>query len=67
MKKENKKTLMYGLGLAGNATGIIIAVARKSGFWGGVGWFLLGGLCGAAAGYIITSAIPDDKKDQPVT
>lgn len=52
-----KYTLSQGLGLAGAVVGIIIAVKRKSGFWGGVGWFLLISTAGSASGYIIGSVL----------
>jgi len=63
--KDNyyKTTLGYGLGLAGNVAGIMIAVKRKSGFWGGVGWFLVVGLAGSAAGYVVGSIIDGKPKD----
>ena len=37
MKMDNKAVLVSGLSLLGAVAGIIIAVKRKSGFWGGVG------------------------------
>jgi hypothetical protein len=52
-----KNTLTAGLGLAGNVLGIIIAVHRKSGFWGGAGWFIVCGLAGTATGYVAGSII----------
>lgn len=56
--------LLYGMAGLGNVAGIIVAVKRKSGFWGGAGWFLLGGLAGAALGYVAASMIPDaDEKN----
>jgi hypothetical protein len=52
-----KTTLAYGLGIAGNVAGILIAIKRKSGFLGGVGWFLLIGAAGTAAGFIAGSVL----------
>lgn len=59
LQRQNyyKSTLSYGLGMAGNVAGIIVAVKRKSGFLGGVGWFLVLGLAGGAAGYVIGSVV----------
>ncbi len=62
MNIENKKTLIYGLGLAGNVTGIIVGKKRGNGFWGCVGWMLLGGLAGAAVGYIATAMLPTEEE-----
>lgn len=47
--------LRAGLSLLGSVAGIIVAVKRKSGFWGGLGWFIVGGMAGGAAGWIATS------------
>lgn len=58
MTVEKKRVLATGLAAVGNVTGIIVAVKRKSGFWGGVGWFIVGGLAGAAIGYIAAAVIP---------
>lgn len=49
-----------GLSLAGGVTGILVAVHRKSGFWGGVGWFFLLGAAGTAVGYVAAAAILKD-------
>lgn len=57
-----KNTMMYGFGLAGNVAGILLAVHRKSGFWGGVGWFLIGGLAGSATGFVIGSILDGKPK-----
>ena len=62
MTADNKKVMLSGFALAGNVSGIILAVKRKSGFWGGVGWFLLGGMAGAAVGFLVTSIIPGENK-----
>lgn len=59
MTKSNKKMMIVGLGGLGNVAGIVIAVKRKSGFWGGVGWFLVAGMAGSMVGYVATSIIPD--------
>jgi Na+/alanine symporter len=57
-----KNTLTAGLGLAGNVAGIVLAVHRKSGFWGGVGWFIVLGLAGSATGYVVGSMIDGKPK-----
>lgn len=44
-----------GLSLLGSVAGIVVAVKRKSGFWGGLGWFIVGGMAGTAVGWIATS------------
>lgn len=62
MTNERKAVLITGLAAIGNVAGIIVAVKRKSGFWGGVGWFLLGGLAGGGIGYITAAVIPDSKE-----
>ncbi len=67
MTKENKTVMVQGVAILGNVTGIIVAVKRKSGFWGGVGWFLLGGLAGAGIGFVMAAAIADKKVDEPKT
>lgn len=59
MKMDNKAVLVSGLSLLGAVAGIIIAVKRKSGFWGGVGWFIVGSMGGTAVGYIAAAVIPD--------
>lgn len=55
MTKENKQVMIWGLAALGHAAGIIVAVKRKSGFWGGVGWFIVGGMVGGGLGYVITA------------
>ena len=64
--KDNyyKLTLSSGLGMAGAVAGIIIAVKRKSGFWGGLGWFLLISAAGSATGYITGSVLDGRPKQQ---
>jgi hypothetical protein len=63
--KDNyyKIALGSGLSLAGNVAGILLAVKRKSGFWGGVGWFLVGGLAGAAIGYVAGTVLDGKPKE----
>lgn len=58
MTVEKKSVLVFGTATAGHVAGIIVAVKRKSGFWGGVGWFIVGGMAGAALGYILAAVIP---------
>jgi hypothetical protein len=59
MTKQNKTILATGIGIAGNVAGIVLAVHRKSGFWGGLGWFIVGGLTGTAIGYAVYAALPE--------
>lgn len=47
--------LATGLAGAGVVAGIVVAVVRKSGFWGGVGWALLCSFAGGAVGAVINS------------
>lgn len=58
MTVEKKQVLVFGTATAGNVAGVIVAIKRKSGFWGGVGWFIVGGMAGAAIGYILSAVIP---------
>jgi len=44
-----------GLSMLGSVGGILVAVKRKSGFWGGLGWFIVGSMAGGAVGWIVTS------------
>ncbi len=62
--KDNyyKMTLSYGLGTVGCIAGIVLAVKRKSGFWGGIGWFIAGSIAGSGAGYVIGSVIDGKPK-----
>jgi hypothetical protein len=53
--------LRFGIGLCGSVAGILVAVHRKSGFWGGVGWWIVGGMAGGALGWIVTSGMKEDK------
>ena len=57
-----KTTLSYGGAMAGNVAGVLLAIKRKSGFWGGVGWFFLLGMAGAAAGYVVGSVLDGKPK-----
>mgnify|MGYP001618647300 CR=1 FL=1 len=59
MTKQNKKLLVTGAITVGNVAGILVAIKRKSGFLGGVGWFLLLGAAGMGVGYVAASMIPD--------
>lgn len=45
----------FGLSTLGGVGGIILAVHRKSGFWGGVGWFIVGSMAGGAIGWLVTA------------
>lgn len=47
--------IRFGLSTLGSVAGIILAVHRKSGLWGGIGWFIVGGMAGGALGWIVTS------------
>ena len=53
--------LRWGLGSLGAVAGILVAVKRKSGFWGGAGWWILGGMAGSAIGWVVTSGMKEDK------
>ncbi len=57
-----KVTLSAGLGLLGSAAGIMLAVKRKSGIWGGIGWFILLGMAGSGIGYVAGSVIDGKPK-----
>lgn len=57
-----KTTLRYGLGLVGAVGGILLAVHRKSGFWGGVGWWFVGSMAGGATGFVIGSIVDGKPK-----
>ncbi len=62
--KDNyyKWALSYGLGTVGCVAGIMLAIKRKSGFWGGVGWFIVGSMAGSGVGYVIGSVIDGKPK-----
>lgn len=47
--------IRYGLSTLGSVAGIVLAVHRKSGFWGGVGWFIVGSMAGGALGWLVTA------------
>jgi len=49
--------LTSGLSLLGGVGGIVYAMNKKKGFWGGVGLFFLGGFAGTALGYVISSTM----------
>jgi hypothetical protein len=51
--------LTSGLSLLGGVVGIVYAVKNKSGFWGGLGWFLIGSIGGTAIGYLASSTMID--------
>jgi uncharacterized membrane protein YfcA len=67
MTQSQKSQLVFGLGAAGNVAGILVAIKRKSGFWRGVGWFLLLGAAGSALGYVASSMVPDKESTLSVT
>jgi hypothetical protein len=67
MTKENKVIMIAGLATLGHAAGIILAVHRKSGFWGGVGWFIVGGMVGGGLGYAITAMVNSDTQVTPAS
>lgn len=54
--------LRWGIGAMGSVAGILLAVHRKSGFWGGVGWWIVGGMAGGAIGWIATSGMKEEEK-----
>lgn len=53
--------LRFGIGALGSVAGILVAVHRKSGFWGGLGWWIVGGMAGGAIGWIVTSGMNEEK------
>ena len=55
MYNTKQAKITAALSLLGSVAGIIVAVKRKSGFWGGVGWFIVGGMAGTAIGWLATS------------
>jgi len=61
MTTSNKSMLIYGLATLGIVGGIVLAVNRKSGFWGGVGWAIVGNMAGAGLGYVIGAIAPNSK------
>lgn len=60
MTPANKGLMISGLSALGSVSGIVVAIKRKSGFIGGVGWFFLLGVAGTAAGYVIASTLKDN-------
>lgn len=58
---SDAQKLRWGIGSLGSVAGILLAVHRKSGFWGGVGWWILGGMAGGAIGWIVTSKMDEEK------
>lgn len=62
MTNKDKKTILLtgGLSTIGFVGGIVLAVHRKSGFWGGVGWAILGSSLGTGIGYVISSIGKND-------
>ena len=61
--------LTSGLSLLGGVGGIVYAMNKHKGFWGGVGLFFLGGFAGTALGYVISSTmnlnVTTDTSDTP--
>lgn len=59
-----KATLLTsGLSTLGIVGGVVFAVKRKSGFWGGLGWAIVGSMAGGGVGYVISSFMNfDDAK-----
>ncbi len=54
-KVVRAQLLTGGLSTIGSVAGIVVAIKRKSGILGGIGWFFLGGFAGAAVGQVINS------------
>ena len=52
----------FALGFLGNAAGLIYAYAQGKGFWGYVGFYILGGMVGSGLGYLLTKPIADEQK-----
>ena len=61
-----KATLLTGgLSSIGFVTGIVVAIKRKSGFWGGFGWAILGSILGGGIGRVTSSLMNfDDTSDK---
>lgn len=59
-----KTMLRGGMFSLGATAGIIVAVKRKSGFWGGVGWFFVLGIAASAVGFLVGSIIDGKPKDE---
>lgn len=59
-----RRNLGYGLSGIGLVGGIYFAVKRKSGFWGGLGWALLGSMAGSATGFFIGSFLDKSKETE---
>jgi hypothetical protein len=55
-KITNARMLSYGLGTIGTVAGIVVAVKRKSGIWGCIGWAFLGSMAGGGIASVINSA-----------
>lgn len=56
-----RRNLKAGLSAVGFAAGIWLAIDKKAGFWGGVGYALLGSISGGAVG-MLTGTIIDKSK-----
>jgi len=54
--------IRYGLAAVAAVSGILLAIHRKSGFWGGVGWWIVGGMAGSAIGWVATAGMDETKK-----
>ena len=50
------------LGILGKAAGLVYAYASGKGFWGYVGFYLLGGMIGGGIGYLLTPNGPEEQK-----
>jgi hypothetical protein len=53
-KSLSSYSTVYKATAAGNIAGLIAAYKRRSGFWGYVGYFLVGGLLGSLVGVVIS-------------
>ena len=59
-----RRNLGYGLSGIGFVGGIYYAVKTKSGFWGGVGWAILGSMAGSATGFFVGSLLDKSKESE---
>lgn len=58
-KITSSQKVRAGLSGLGMVAGILVAVKRKSGFWGGCGWFIVGAMAGNAVGWLATAGAKD--------
>lgn len=54
--------VQMGLGSLGNAGGLLFAYYKKKGFWGYVGFAIVGGIIGRGLGYLVSKPKDEDGK-----